>query len=92
MLLSHAIIAGWMPMISPNQFWLCLHELASAANGEGYSDAERAANVVVCYHEMPPLAKREVLQEFEELLSFFLYVRQEVVASRTHDESKTVTR
>jgi hypothetical protein len=71
-------------MISPNSFWLCLHELASAAKAEGYSDVERAANVLECFNEMPPMAKREMQEEFEELLSFLLNVRSDVLAPQTN--------
>lgn len=57
-------------MKSPNEFWLCLHELAEAYQAEAQSQAERHETIVQCFQQMPNVAKREVMAEFVELLTF----------------------
>jgi len=45
-------------MIAPNEFWLQLHRLAEAYEGEGRSEKERLAIIIAQFQEMPPVARR----------------------------------
>ena len=57
-------------MRTPNEFWLCLHELARAIDAEGRDDEERRANIVATLQQMHPLARSEVISELVGLLTF----------------------
>jgi hypothetical protein len=57
-------------MRSPNEFWLCLHELARAIDAEGRTDEERRANIVASLQQMPSIARMQVSNELIELLTF----------------------
>jgi hypothetical protein len=75
--------------LSPNTFWLCLHELACSVRDEGHSDVERRANILERYNQMPDIAKRAVQTELWELISFLPEVNLSVRAvSRTDDQTK----
>jgi hypothetical protein len=52
---------------TPNEFWLCLHELSSAKEAEGTSSAERQANIVNSFRKMPPSARQQALDELLDL-------------------------
>ncbi len=58
------------PMRTPNEFWLCLHELARAVDAEGRTDEERRSNIVASLEQMPIIARGQVLNELIELLTF----------------------
>jgi len=58
-------------VVAPNEFWLCLHRLASAYDAEGLTPEERSANIAVQFSEMPHIAQREVLVD---LLRISLHV------------------
>jgi hypothetical protein len=47
-------------MLSPNEFWLCLHQLAEAYESEGLTPEERAANIIHQFGAMPRLAQQQV--------------------------------
>jgi hypothetical protein len=57
-------------MRSPNEFWLCLHELARAIDAEGGSDEERRAHIVATLEQMHPVARTQVVVELVELMTF----------------------
>ena len=57
-------------MKTPNEFWLALHEAAQTLEGEGTTEAERAANILTSFHSMPPVAQEQLREELLELLSF----------------------
>ena len=48
-------------MIAPNEFWLQIYRLATAYQGEGLTTTERNEQIVREFHEMPPIAQREVV-------------------------------
>jgi len=56
-------------MISANEFWLAVHRLAVAYEGEGLTPAERATNIVEQFRAMPALAQREFLIDLFEIVT-----------------------
>jgi hypothetical protein len=52
---------------TPNEFWLCLHELSTAKDAEGNTISERQANIVDSFRKMPPLARQQSLDELLDL-------------------------
>jgi hypothetical protein len=54
-------------MRTPNEFWLCLHELSTAKDAEGTTIAERQANIVNSFRKMPPLARQQSLDELIDM-------------------------
>jgi len=79
-----------LPMISPNSFWLRLHELVDDIHCEGASDKERLANIMECYAQMPVTAKQQVRAELVELLSFLPAINLAIrAAERPNDRSKS---
>lgn len=57
-------------MRTPNEFWLCLHELARAIDAEGRTDEDRRANIVASLEQMHPVARTQVISELVELMTF----------------------
>ena len=57
-------------MKSPNEFWLCLHDLGRAVRSEGQTGEEQMVNVLDTFRDMPALAQREVILDLSELLAF----------------------
>jgi hypothetical protein len=57
-------------MPTPNEFWLCLHELARAIDAEGHTADERRENILANLNQMPPVARGQVVNELIELLTF----------------------
>jgi len=57
-------------MRTPNEFWLCLHQLARAIDAEGATDEERRTNILASLEQMPSIARGQVLTELVELLTF----------------------
>jgi len=57
-------------MTTPNEFWLCLHELARAVDAEGQSDEDRRASICASFEEMPAIARTQILGELVELMTF----------------------
>jgi len=74
-------------MRTPNEFWLCLHELARAVDCEGRTNEERRTNIIACLDAMPPIARNQVLNELEELLAFLpeLYPQAVGASAAGHD-------
>ena len=54
-------------MKTPNEFWLCLHELSCAKEAEGSTTAERHVNIVESFQKMPPLVQQQSLDELLDL-------------------------
>ena len=75
-------------MRTPNEFWLCLHELARAIDAEGRSDEERRANIVNSLSEMPAIARGQVLGELVELMTFLPDLYPQVVSLANHGQAK----
>ena len=67
-------------MIAPNEFWLCMHELARAVYSEGATDEERRKNILQSLNEMPPMAQKQVVAELVELLTFLPDLYPHVIA------------
>ena len=53
--------------ITPNEFWLSLHTLAEAYQREGMTPDERAENIMDQFHRMPPIVRREVKAELDQM-------------------------
>lgn len=68
-------------MRTPNEFWLCLHELARAVDAEGRTDEERRGNIVATLEQMPAIARSQVLHELIELLTFLPELYPHVVGA-----------
>ena len=68
-------------MRTPNEFWLCLHELARAIDAEGRTEEERRGNIVASLEQMPPIARGQVLNELIELLTFLPELYPHVVSA-----------
>ena len=54
-------------MKTPNEFWLCLHDLYCAKDAEGSTIAERQANIAESFRKMPPLVQQQSLDELLDL-------------------------
>ena len=54
-------------MPSPNEFWLCLHQLAEAYEAEGLTPDERAANIIEQFAAMPRIAQQQVRDRLAHL-------------------------
>lgn len=50
-------------MVSPNAFWLQLHQLAVAYRAEGLGTPARKQNIVDQFHEMPLITQRELIAD-----------------------------
>jgi hypothetical protein len=48
-------------MVAANEFWLQVYRLATAYEGEGLTTTERNEQIVAEFHDMPPIAQREVV-------------------------------
>jgi len=55
-------------VISPNEFWLNLHRLAQAYDGEGLTTDERAENIMEQFRCMPHVARRQLLIELRSVV------------------------
>ncbi len=56
-------------MRSPNECWMDLHRLAASLDAEGITRQERVDNLVEEFLQLPPLVRRELLEELRFLLS-----------------------
>jgi hypothetical protein len=63
---------GVSPMVAPNEFWLQVYRLATAYEAEGLTTTERNEQIVAEFHDMPPIAQREIVAA---LLRLTVYVR-----------------
>jgi hypothetical protein len=76
-------------MVAPNEFWLALHALAEAYDGEGLTTDERGANILKQFRRMPPTVRRQVLGDLQRLA---LHMEDLHVAAQTanrDEESRT---
>ena len=58
-------------MLGPNEFWLCLRQLADAYKANGLNTEERMENILADFRQMPNVVRRETLNDFRELASSF---------------------
>jgi hypothetical protein len=54
-------------VVSPNEFWLDLHQLATSYSREGLTPEERLANIIDQFRAMPPIAQQELLGDLLRL-------------------------
>lgn len=73
-------------MIAPNEFWLCMHELARAVYAEGSTDEERRKNILESLSQMPPMARKQVIAELVELLTFLPDLYPHVISQNALDD------
>lgn len=73
-------------MRSPNEFWLCLHELSRAYEAEGATPRERTDSILAQFLRMPPIAQREVLDGFWPLAQYLPDIYQRVLATHVRTE------
>jgi len=55
-------------MPTPNECWMDLHRLAASLEQEGLTRQERLDNLTQEFLALPPLVRRELLQELRYLL------------------------
>ena len=75
-------------MKSPNEFWLALHALSSAYTLEGGTPEERADQILAQFAMMPPIARRELLNELWPLASQLPTIYSRAIAAHRSDESR----
>lgn len=76
--------------ITPNEFWLSLHMLAEAYQREGATPDERTENITDQFHRMPPIARRQVKAELDQLAVDLSDVAMTVAAAQRRLESSTI--
>jgi hypothetical protein len=54
---------------TPNECWMDLHRLAASLDAEGLTRQERFDNVVHEFLQLPPLVRRELLNELRFVLA-----------------------
>jgi len=54
-------------MITPNEFWLTLHNLSEAYEAEGLTPDERLVNIMKQFRRMPPTVQRSLIVELQHL-------------------------
>ena len=54
-------------MITPNEFWLSLHNLSEAYEAEGLTPDERIQNIMNQFRRMPPTVQRSLIVELHDL-------------------------
>ena len=79
-------------MPTPNEFWLCLHELGRAIDAEGHTNDERRDNILASLEQMPAIARGQVLNELIELLTFLPELYPHVVGSTSKPAPGTTDR
>ena len=55
-------------MVAPNEFWLHLHNTAGAYDSEGMTPWQRTENIVDQFHNLAPVAQRELQGELQRLM------------------------
>ena len=76
-------------MTTPNEFWLCLHQLAEAYEAEGLTTDERTDNILAGFRVMPHIARRQILDDFRLLaINFPDLFALSVAADRQANEQK----
>ena len=78
---------GKMTMISPNEFWLNLHQLAESYQAEGLTTQDRTDAIVNQFLNMPPLVRRQVLGELKVIADHLPDLHNAVVAAASEAEA-----
>jgi hypothetical protein len=67
-------------MITTNDFWLQVHRLATAYEAEGETAADRYEQILAQFHDMPPIAQREVVADLLRLTVHVPSIYSEVLS------------
>jgi hypothetical protein len=78
-------------MKSPNEFWLALHTLSTAYRGEGLTQQERTDEILAQFMMMPPIARRELLDDFWPLAQNMAEIYNQALAAHGRAEMKPVS-
>jgi len=65
----------------PNEVLFEVHQLADAYCSEGMTANERARNIVAEFRDMPPVAQRELLNDFRQLITYCPDLYPQIVAA-----------
>jgi hypothetical protein len=79
-------------MQPPNEFWLRLHELSLAYEGEGRDPDQRNENIVKEFQEMPLVAQHEVLDDLVRIVANLPAIYPAVVAAAQENEAREKAR
>lgn len=79
-------------MISPNEFWLNLHQLAESYQAEGLTTQERTDAIVNEFLNLPPLVRRQVLGELKAMADHLPDLHNAMVAAASEAEAPTALR
>ena len=75
-------------MCSPNEFWLCLHNLADAYDAEGPTFEQRAQHIVEQFQSMPRIAQQQVREQLAHLTVVLPDLYPLVVAAANREEMR----
>ena len=75
-------------MIAANEFWLALHALAEAYDGEGLTTEERRDNILEQFRRMPPTVRRHVLGDLQRLVLHMDELHVAAQSTNREDESR----
>jgi hypothetical protein len=79
-------------MISPNEFWLNLHQLADSYQSEGLTKEERKDAIVNEFLHLPPLVRRQVLGELRVIADNLPDLHRVLVAEASAAEAPRPSR
>ncbi len=74
-------------MVTPNEFWLVLHQLAQAYSAEGLTPDERAENILAQFRGMPRAAQHELLADLAKLAAHSPDLYSLAIAAASESES-----
>jgi len=75
-------------MRTPNECWMDLHRLAASLDAEGLTRQDRFDNLTEEFLKLPPLVRRELLQELRFLLSDLSDLEPVVINAANSAEEK----
>jgi hypothetical protein len=79
-------------MIAPNEFWLALHALAEAYDGEGLTADDRSEQIIDQFRKMPPTVRRQVQGDLERLVLHMEDLLIGVKTAARQEDNRTPTR
>ena len=75
-------------MIAPNEFWLALHALSEAYDGEGLTADERSQQIIDQFRAMPPTVRRQVHGDLDRLVLHMEDLLAGVKAAAREEENR----
>ena len=87
-LLFYRIVVSQRRMRSPNEFWLCLHQLAESYESEGLTPEERAAKITQQFATMPRIAQQQVRDRLAHLALALPDLYPLIMAAANRDRPK----